>query len=67
MVRQTEAGDTGIPVEVYCFTKTRDWVEYEAIQTELFDRIFVAVPKFGLKVYQRTGDKDAAVPLKPGP
>ena len=57
MVRQTEAGDTGIPVEVYCFTKTRDWEEYEAIQTEIFDRIFVTVPKFGLRVYQRTGDK----------
>ena len=57
MVRQIEAGDTGIPVEVYCFTKTRDWVEYEAIQTELFDRIFVSVAKFGLKVYQRTSDK----------
>jgi miniconductance mechanosensitive channel len=57
MVRQTEAGDTGIPVEVYAFTKTRDWVEYEMIQTDIFDRIFVAVSKFGLQVYQRTGDK----------
>ena len=57
MVRQTEAGDTGIPVEVYCFTKTRDWEEYEAIQTEIFDRIFVTVPKFSLRIYQRTGDK----------
>ena len=57
MVRQTEAGDTGIPVEVYAFTKTRDWVEYEKIQTDIFDRIFVTVPKFGLQVYQRTGDK----------
>jgi miniconductance mechanosensitive channel len=57
MVRQTEAGDTGIPVEVYAFTKTRDWVEYEAIQTDIFDRIFVTVPKFGLQVYQRTGDR----------
>ena len=57
MVRQTEAGDTGIPVEVYAFTKTRDWVEYEMIQTEIFDRIFVTVPKFGLQIYQRTGDK----------
>jgi miniconductance mechanosensitive channel len=57
MVRQTEAGDTGIPVEVYCCTKTRDWDEYETIQTEIFDRIFVTVPKFGLRVYQRTGDK----------
>lgn len=57
MVRQTDAGDTGIPVEVYAFTKTRDWVEYEMIQTDIFDRIFVTVPKFGLQVYQRTGDK----------
>jgi miniconductance mechanosensitive channel len=57
MVRQTEAGDTGIPVEVYAFTKTRDWVEYEKIQTGIFDRIFVTLPKFGLQVYQRTGDK----------
>ena len=57
MVRQIAAEDTGIPVEVYCFTKTRDWVEYEAIQTELFDLIFVSVAKFGLKIYQRTGDK----------
>lgn len=57
MVRQTEAEDTGIPVEVYAFTKTRDWVEYERIQTEIFDRIFVTVPKFGLLVFQRTGDK----------
>jgi miniconductance mechanosensitive channel len=44
-------------VEVYAFTKTRDWVEYERIQTDIFDRIFVTVPKFGLRVYQRTGDK----------
>jgi miniconductance mechanosensitive channel len=57
MVRQTEAGDTGVPVEVYAFTKTRDWVEYENIQTEIFDEIYVTVPKFELQVYQRTGDK----------
>jgi miniconductance mechanosensitive channel len=57
MVRQTEAADTGIPVEVYAFTKTRDWIEYEMIQTDIFDRIFVTVPKFNLLVYQRTGDK----------
>ena len=61
MVRQTEAEDTGIPVEVYAFTKTRDWVEYENIQTEIFDRIFVTVPKFGLQVYQRTGDKPTSI------
>ena len=57
MVRQTQASDTGIPVEVYCFTKTRDWEEYEIIQTDIFDKIFVTVPKFDLQIYQRTSDK----------
>ena len=57
MVRQTETGDTGIPVEIYAFTKTRDWVEYERIQTDIFDHIFVTVPKFDLQVYQRSGDR----------
>ena len=57
MVRQTEPSDTGIPVEIYAFTKTRNWVEYERIQTALFDLIFIFVPKFSLQIYQRTGDK----------
>jgi hypothetical protein len=42
---------------VDCLTNPRDWQEYEAIQTEIFDRIFVTVPKFSLRIYQRTGDK----------
>lgn len=56
MVRQLDPTDTGIPVEIYAFTKTRDWVEYEAIQTALFDWIYVTAPKFHLRIYQRTGD-----------
>ena len=63
MVRQTEPSDTGIPVEIYAFTKTRDWVKYENIQTEIFDLIYVTAPKFGLQIYQRTGDKYLPNPL----
>lgn len=57
MVRQLSSSDTGIPVEVYCFTKTTNWVEYESVQTRLFDLIYVTVPKFDLVIYQRTSDK----------
>lgn len=57
MVRQTEPSDTGIPVEIYAFTKTRDWVEYENIQTAIFDLIYITAQKFSLQIYQRTGDK----------
>jgi miniconductance mechanosensitive channel len=56
MVRQTDFEDAGIPVEVYAFTSTRDWEAYERIQTEIFDTIFIMVPRFGLRLYQRTCD-----------
>lgn len=65
MVRQTEPSDTGIPVEIYAFTKTRDWVKYENIQTEIFDLIYVTAPKFALQIYQRTGDKYLPNQLQP--
>jgi small-conductance mechanosensitive channel len=54
---QREVGECGLPIEIYFFLKDKQWEEYETIQTEIFDRIFVTVPKFGLRVYQRTGDK----------
>ena len=57
MVRQNNPSDTGIPVEVYAFTKTRNWTEYENIQTAIFNQIFVTIPKFKLQIYQRSGDK----------
>ena len=57
MVRQNNPSDTGIPVEVYAFTKTRNWTEYENIQTEIFNQIFITIPKFKLQIYQRSGDK----------
>lgn len=54
MVRQLEPeGDTGLPLEVYCFTRTTDWVEYEAIQSDIFDHLLAALPYFGLRVFQR--------------
>ncbi len=61
MVRQTEAGAEGVPVELYCFTKTRDWEEYERIQTAIFDKLFVMAPKFGLEIYERTSARRTEV------
>ncbi len=54
MVRQLDAESEGIPVEIYCFTKTRDWEDYERIQTDLFDNLFIAAPKFGIEIFERT-------------
>ncbi|QJT10362.1 mechanosensitive ion channel family protein [Oceanidesulfovibrio marinus] len=59
MVRQLEPeGDTGLPLEVYCFTRTTNWVEYEGIQSDIFDHLLAALPFFGLRVFQRNALMD---------
>ena len=56
MVRQLASSEVGIPLEVYCFTNTTAWVEYEGIQSDIFDHFLAILPLFGLRVYQRIGE-----------
>lgn len=60
LVRQLAPGPTGVPLEVYVFTKTTAWVEYETIQAEIFDHLLAAVPYFDLRVFQEPTGKDFA-------
>lgn len=52
MVRQLQPTEKGIPIEVYCFSNIQDWVEYENIQSDIFDHIMAIIPEFDLKVFQ---------------
>lgn len=58
MVRQLAPGPNGIPLEIYAFTNTTAWVEYEGIQADIFDHIFAVLPEFGLRVYQNPTGHD---------
>jgi miniconductance mechanosensitive channel len=58
MVRHLDPGPTGIPVEVYVFANTTQWVKYEGIQADIFDHIFAVVPLFDLKVFQTPSGTD---------
>ncbi|WP_274570711.1 mechanosensitive ion channel family protein [Neisseria leonii] len=58
MVRQLEADGRGIPLEVYCFTNTVAWGEYEAIQADIFDHIFAVAGEFALQIYQAPSGND---------
>ncbi|MDX9813924.1 MAG: mechanosensitive ion channel domain-containing protein [Sulfurimonas sp.] len=55
MVRQLDSSQFGMPLELYCFTNTTNWVEYENIQSEIFDYAFSRLKEFGLRVYQYGG------------
>lgn len=52
LVRQLAPGPTGIPIEIYVFTATTDWVKYEAIQADIFDHLFASVHEFELRMFQ---------------
>ena len=52
MVRQLQPSEKGIPIEIYVFTKTIEWIEYEGIMASIFDHVLAVVPEFDLKVYQ---------------
>ncbi len=58
MVRQLPPGPEGLPIEIYCFTRTTDWIDYEAIQADIFDHLLAIVPEFGLRLYQRPAGAD---------
>lgn len=58
MVRQLQPGPTGLPLEIYCFTATTAWLEYEAIQADVFDHLYAIVPEFGLRVFQEPSGAD---------
>ena len=53
MVRQLKPSETGLPIEVYCFSKNKNWVEYEHVQSEIFDHLLAMLPLFNLATYQR--------------
>jgi len=52
LVRQLAPGEHGLPIQVYVFTRTTAWVDYEGIQADIFDHLLAAVPEFDLRVYQ---------------
>ena len=58
LVRQLAPGPRGLPIEMYCFTNTTDWNEYESIQSDIFDHILAIVPEFGLRVFQSPSGVD---------
>lgn len=63
MVRQLAGGAQGIPLELYCFTATVAWAEYEGIQADIFDHLIALLPEFGLALYQQPSGQDVRAGL----
>ena len=58
MVRQLPATSSGLPIEIYCFANTTDWISYEGIQADIFDHLFAIAPHFDIRVFQHPSGYD---------
>lgn len=60
LIRQLAPGPTGVPLEIYVFTRTTEWIAYERIQADIFDHLLAAAPVFDLRVFQEPTGMDFA-------
>ncbi|MDR8389847.1 mechanosensitive ion channel family protein [Aliifodinibius sp. S!AR15-10] len=58
MVRQLGTESRGIPLEIYCFTNTTAWLEYETIQADIFDHLYATVAFFDLDIFQEPSGRN---------
>lgn len=58
LVRQLQPTPQGLPLEIYCFTSTTAWDEYEDIQSDIFDHLLAVMDEFGLSVFQEPSGRD---------
>jgi len=58
MVRQLAPGENGLPIEIYAFTNDVNWINYEGIQSDIFDHILAAAKEFGLGIFQNPSGSD---------
>ena len=67
MVRQLQPTETGLPMQLYFFTDTVVWVDYERIQSDVFDHVLAVIPEFGLRVFQNPSGADVVSLRTPAP
>lgn len=58
MVRQLPPGENGLPLEIYAFTAGIEWVNYESIQSDIFDHILSVTEEFELRIFQKPSGFD---------
>ena len=53
MVRQMQPTEFGVPLQIYAFSNNKEWINYEEIQSDIFDHVISAAPMFDLRIYQK--------------
>ena len=54
MCRQLEPTSQGIPIQIYTFSKDKEWTKYEALTSDIFDHLLSSVKYFKLECFELT-------------
>lgn len=60
VIRTMPPTPNGLPVEIYCFTRSTTWVDYEEVQSEIFEYVNASAKYFKLRIYQHPSGSDLA-------
>lgn len=60
LIRQLAPSDNGLPLQIYVFTTDNEWIEYEKIQSDVFDHVLAVVSEFDLKLFQKPTGYDVS-------
>jgi len=52
MCRQLEPTSQGIPIQIYAFSKDKEWTKYEALTSDIFDHLLSSVKYFKLECFE---------------
>ena len=58
IVRQLQSSNLGLPMEIYAFTNTTNWNEYEDIQSDILDHVLAVLHEFTLQVHEDPTGQD---------
>jgi miniconductance mechanosensitive channel len=58
MVRQLPTSELGLPLEIYAFSKDKNWKAYEYIMADIFDHVLAVAPKFDLELFENPAGSD---------
>ena len=52
MCRQLSPSPQGIPLEIYAFSKNKEWKDYEHIMSDIFDHLLASLNTFQLELFE---------------
>lgn len=64
IVRQLDPNEYGVPLEIYCFSKSKEWAIYEEVVADIFDHLFSVLDMFELSAFERPTGLDLKESMK---